>query len=517
MSGHTRRRSSIDPASIENILTSGASTQPSSPPTPNFTTSRNRMSTSSMDQTPLRSPPARPLSFTPRTRPNRLSLQFPVSTNFESARPTPTSSNNTTSFPPTPNTAAIPSPSDPNGGFLEALAGQERKVFELKEELEKAEHDLVLLKRKWAHHEAAKKRAEIRHAEPMQPLQAVVTGGDKPDDDAKSVRQSIEIDRRRLALNNTPREARRRVFTGHHTRALSLLSPERPTHALQTFPVVPETSVDSRAKDGSAIPRSTTLPDTTHALRRISANRMNRHSYQGTATHGVKQIAEDVKAGLWTFLEDLRQATVGDEAMVGTSRSFHLDGSSHSSLSRRGSKGSLLTSEKLGRGAHSKSPVRTQDSLTGSSPTSSEENNTKSQRTRSKSPVAVKKKSKSISVSNPSAIADLDDDWSNWDTPDSPRWSGTTLDDPLTPMNQSTIKSLETPPPSKKDEIPWPDLKTLTPSHLQRTVSTLMKEWEKSLTPPPEDHDPMSESHSQSQQHSKSQIASFSSIDACLM
>lgn len=443
MSGHTRRRSSIDPTSIESILTSGVSTQPGSPPSPHFTTSRNRMSTSSMDQTPLRSPQSsRPLSFTPRTRPNRLSLQFPVSTNFELARPTPTSSNSTMSVPSTPNMAAIPSPNDLNGGFLEALAGQERKVLELKEELEKAEHDLAFLKRKWAQHEASKKRAEIRHAEPMQPLQAEVSEGDKPDDDAKSVLQSTEIDRRRLALSNTPRETRRRVFTGHHTRALSLLSPDRPTHALQSFPPVRETSADARAIDGSAMPRSTTLPDASHGIRRISANRMNRHSYQGTATHGVKQIAEDVKAGLWTFLEDLRQATVGDEAVTGTSRSSHLDGSSPSSLNRRGSKGSLLISERHGRGAQSKSPVRTWDSLNGSNPVASDltEGTVIGQCTRSKSPVAPKKKSKSISISNPSTIDDLDDDWSNWDTPESPRWSGTTLDDPLTPMNQSTIK-----------------------------------------------------------------------------
>jgi hypothetical protein len=41
--------------------------------------------------------------------------------------------------------------------------------------------------------------------------------------------------------------------------------------------------------------------------------------------------------------------------------------------------------------------------------------------------------------------------------------------------------------PSKRDEIQWPALENLKPGNLKRTVSTIMKEWEKSLTPPPEE------------------------------
>jgi len=40
--------------------------------------------------------------------------------------------------------------------------------------------------------------------------------------------------------------------------------------------------------------------------------------------------------------------------------------------------------------------------------------------------------------------------------------------------------------PSKRgDDMQWPALEKLTPGNLKRTVSTLMHEWEKSLTPPP--------------------------------
>ena len=36
----------------------------------------------------------------------------------------------------------------------------------------------------------------------------------------------------------------------------------------------------------------------------------------------------------------------------------------------------------------------------------------------------------------------------------------------------------------KRDNIPWPTLAKLTPGNLKRTASTLMSEWERSLTMP---------------------------------
>jgi hypothetical protein len=50
----------------------------------------------------------------------------------------------------------------------------------------------------------------------------------------------------------------------------------------------------------------------------------------------------------------------------------------------------------------------------------------------------------------------------------------------------------ESGPASSRDEIPWPALENLTPTNLKRTVSTMMKEWEKSLTPAEERQDPIS-------------------------
>ncbi|KUJ17389.1 uncharacterized protein LY89DRAFT_584699 [Mollisia scopiformis] len=501
MASHQRRRSSIDRASINAILTSGEPGQPAAPPSPHVGTSPNRACFAM-------SPPPRPitnharaLSYNPR-KPNRLSLSFPVapSTNAsESARPTPTSSN-VPSFPPTPaEIVPTPSPNDPSG-FLVALASQERKVLELKEELERAENELKHLKKQWAVHESHKKKAEIRHVEPLVSLSAVATESESGDGTA-STRQSAELDRRKALLSNLniPKESRRK-FSGAHTRTLSLLSPERANFKEpRPFSPVHESSFEHHG-----LSKSTTMPDTSQGITRVSSSRANhRHSYQSGMTHGAKQIAEDLKAGMWTFLEDLRQATVGDEAVNGTTTRSAVDAPNATGTPRRSSKGNLLNNGKRGQSPRGSSP-RTWDSLTGNNSLLDTANSLWSDADpltpASKTPL-VSKKTRSISLAAP-ALDDLDDDWSNWDspTPKSPRWSASTTlsePDPATPSSHNTedrnvkIMPNETDTPSKRDdEIQWPALDKLSPGaikgNLQRTMSTIMKEWEKSITPPPE-------------------------------
>lgn len=41
--------------------------------------------------------------------------------------------------------------------------------------------------------------------------------------------------------------------------------------------------------------------------------------------------------------------------------------------------------------------------------------------------------------------------------------------------------------PSKREPLQWPALDNLTPTNLKRTMSSMMKEWEKTLTPPLEE------------------------------
>jgi len=437
MENHNRRRSSFDRASVEAIFNnSGVG---ASPPA-HVGTSPNRANFSIEHPTPQSTLRPRPLSYSGRKQ-NRLSLSFPVAPSInsnDSTRPTPTSSH-TFSFPSTQaDKIPLPSPNDPTG-FLTALASQERKVLELKEELGKAESELTHLKKQWAYHEATRKRAEIRN---VQPLQSVTAEGVIPVEEAAK-RQSLELDRRKALLLNIPKipKGSRRVIRGGHTRTLSLLSPDRATYN-KTFSALQEVKGES---PGAGLPRSTTMPDTSQGISRINSNRA-RHSYQGGVTLGAKQIAEDVKAGLWTFLEDLRQATVGEEGVNGaTNRSAD---TSSLGLHRRSSKGSLLSSERGRRAPSPRAPPnRTWDSLTGANNVLLDAANSLWQdgpaRTPSKSPVALKRKPARPLSTAP--IMDDDDGWSNWDSPvpKSPlRWSGssgaTTASDPATPSNSNS-------------------------------------------------------------------------------
>ncbi|PQE28542.1 hypothetical protein CJF32_00005619 [Rutstroemia sp. NJR-2017a WRK4] len=496
-----KRTSSIDRNSVESIL---AGTElPSDAPSPHIGTSPNRLNFSSTNANPPVRPTVRPdraLSYTHR-RPNRLSLTFPVapSNGPESSRPTPTSST-APSYPGTPaeSNVTTPSPNDPNG-FLVALAAQERRVLELKEELSKAETELTLLKKQWALHESTRKRAEARHVEKLQPLQ--LERGSLEEGRTTTPRQSVDMDRKKALLANPPhltkdpKNSRRKVITGGHTRTLSLLSPERTTYTSNIQ------SLHSKIP-AEGIARSTTIPDTSIGMSKVNSNRANRHSYQSGVTHNAKNFAEDVKTGIWNFLEDLRQVTVGEEAVNGTSTQ------NQRPLQKRESRGSLR-----GR-SHNNNPVtqRTWDSLTGANSVWQDPDIL----TTPMKPTNVQKR-RARPISFPTATVD-DDDWSNWDSPaagagaeikaaHSPlRWSGSSTlsgvsGGPVTPGRGEVdgegegvkIARPETPTAAgasrNNDEIQWPALLSdkLTPSNLKKTVSSMMQEWENSLTPPLED------------------------------
>ncbi|RFU33444.1 hypothetical protein B7463_g2866, partial [Scytalidium lignicola] len=427
-------------------------------------------------------------------RPNRLSLVFPVApstTGTESAKQTPTSST-APSLPATPAEAARSITPNDSGGFLVALAAQERKVLELKEELSKAEADLLKLKKQWAMHEASKKTSKLRNAEQIQALQNLTAEGRKSIEEQTNLKRSIELERRKSLLGgtNAPKDSRRRIITGGHTRTLSLLSPDSSTY-VKSF----ESSQESNPQT-VGLSRSTTMPDTSQGITRISSRLASRHSYQSGAT-GVKQIADDVKAGLWTFLEDLRQATVGDEAITGVKKQPNTNNDAqHNGINRKASKGSLSGSSN-GRGkaqVHTnkeKSEPRTWDTLTGNNAALFDVAGTlweDQTRQSLKGTKATRKQAKSLSLA-PAVVSDFDDDWSNWDSPPpkSPtRWSGSTAasDTAITPLkagvDEDDTKNIE----ETTHEITWPGLDQLTPGHLKRTVTTLMSEWEKALTPP---------------------------------
>jgi hypothetical protein len=224
------------------------------------------------------------------------------------------------------------------------------------------------------------------------------------------------------------------------------------------------------------------------------------------------QMAADFKKGLFTFMEDIRQATVGDEAVNTADGNTGMTGVKNPSKSgRKPSDGRPA----LSRSASSKKNTQQLGSIGDdfwkemglSEPKTS----------------AVNKKTHALkNTTTPQKqirkVAS-EEDWDNWDTPNesllvdlgdskdssdesdaqtspvsgpgssqtstSTRYHSKRHDSKassLTSINQEDI----TPRDSKRSSIPWPDMTKVSPSNLKRTASHLMREWEKQLTPPPE-------------------------------
>lgn len=375
----------------------------------------------------LMSPPpkpyghTRPLSFAARNG-NRLSLSFPIQLpdRERGGRQTPNSSASFSSHnSPVKEFVPTPSPKD-SAGFMVTLAAQERHVLELKEELKRAEDELKKLKRQWAVYEGSKKKAQLKQVEQLGPVPVTPLGTNTVENDVEisaATRRSSELDRRKALLASTMKDSRRKIMTGGHTRTLSLLSPDRSSYDVHPSPIFGLTSDDESRDAITVVPRPV-MPDTSQGLSRINSNRA-RHSYHDSATNGVKQIAEDIKAGLWTFMEDLRQATVGEEAVQlpntqsgSEQTAFSFPGKKNNGGSPAGSHRPYVTP--LRSVSHEKS------SCGGPQIESS------------KKPATVKTQSQTPKHSVATTIpAELDDDdWANWDSPiskgTSPRWSDST-------------------------------------------------------------------------------------------
>ncbi|EHY54937.1 hypothetical protein HRR83_005804 [Exophiala dermatitidis] len=301
--------------------------------------------------------------------------------------------------------------------FLTLLAAQERRVLELREELQKAEADLLGLKKQWASYEANKKREEVKHVKKLEalPLDDVVSsrsptstsgGGGAFDDDEEERRRRRALVERSVRMNGntaatgvndnytnddgeeyndnnnghvngagaaTEQLGRRtstkkpRVFQGgRHTRTLSLLSPTsakyrqqqqgqedgtgtmsaKSSDAMIGDPGVPtdgtvradtdgrRVSDDSSSRSSLSLTRMTMtttldgLISGADSLQQLGFGKTykelataHRRSLPPVAADLLvkqgKQVYEGVREGLWTFWEDIRQATVGEEGING--------------------------------------------------------------------------------------------------------------------------------------------------------------------------------------------------------
>ena len=274
---------------------------------------------------------ARPPSAAAGSHKNkRLSLNLPLQPNgvHDSARHTPSSSASTT---PTTATSSVIA-SDPQvspggaGSFLTALAAQERRVLELREDLQRAEADLAQLKSQWAMHEMTRKRCELQHVEQLR------TFGMPPSDMISFAEEGVgpsrffrELDSRKAAGGDIS-PTKRKMFSGsRHMRTLSLLSSNATNDYKQPLSSGEAASQSDNGK-GPADPlfRSSRMPMSLGQTRPMRAENGADHrpSTRDLPRDAIlrtgKRMAVDFKAGLWTFIEDLRQATVGDEGISAT-------------------------------------------------------------------------------------------------------------------------------------------------------------------------------------------------------
>lgn len=317
-------------------------------------------------------------------------------------------------------------------------------MLEIREDLKCAEAELTRLKKQWGAFDSVRKRNAMVNGEPMRP--AVSAQNSPAVEDVEGKRRSIELDRRRTMLMSqqlnrecAPTPGRRRVIRGGHTRALSLLSPTKPE----------EFSLLDDLLDGHNTPYKDSEPHLQHLGRMtpIGASQLNHRatwaprSTSPNSNNGVKQMAEDFKAGLWTFVEDLRQVAVGDEPINGGGLQRRASGRQSdndrdtiraSVTSSRPHVGSAFSDHTPTPSTRFSDPLRESDTANLGRPKRSNS-----------------KRTKHFSWTPLTVDSFEDSDWSNWDSPasSSPRWSGTTINgDMITPIPEKGDETDNTPP-----------------------------------------------------------------------
>ncbi|PSN74464.1 hypothetical protein BS50DRAFT_480609, partial [Corynespora cassiicola Philippines] len=381
-------------------------------------------------------------------------------------------------------------------------------------------------------------RNELRKVTQLQPLDTTLANfrPDQDDEDGSSIWMQREMERRKALLSGT-KQPQRKVFSGsRHLRTLSLLSPDKAYSPSFPQPLDIRSENRNELRPDDTVPRPRPRAPTRHTTSPDIANEiantvtLNGDNYDLGGLSNIqrdailrtgKQMATDFKDGLLTFIEDIRQATVGEEAVNG------VDPAGSASARGPSAKGSRKPSDSrptLSRAASARKPSASKTGDIGddfwkehglsepkSAPVNKKTHTLKNQRTPQKQTQAHK-------------IADDFDDWDNWDTPNDKHAvdaadgsnSSDESDAPSSPVSgpnssrtstryhskrhdskaSSLTRSSSMGPAddfesrdSKRNSIPWPDLVKLSPTHLKRTASHLMKEWEKNLTPPPESRD----------------------------
>jgi Domain of unknown function (DUF4048) len=418
----------------------------------------------------------------------RLTLNFPILPPTQQPdchhSPSPNRKTSAESARSSPRRPAIAGSPTESNSFLTSLAAQERRVLELREELQKAEVDLSHLKRQWSQLEAGRKKNELRHMEVLQNLPLTQSAmlddhSDSGANPAAALRASLENGTDRPVV----RKSTQRLFSGsRQTRALSLLSPDAlSSRSMQPRPFEKAlsptvTTADIHSKQ-APLSRPMSITEENIGFGRTYKQLAVRRSMPPPPAKDVimesgKKMAADLRVGLFTFFEDIRQATVGDEGINGAETRM------------------------AGARAQRQGPrIRHESEQTTHRTTNKQENKKEGQkevqpnkaRRTNGTPSSGPKRSKSfwdefgletpsnkqtntippIEQSRPEATSSLlqvDDGWDIWDSPIAPQQSPKRG----VPANENLAT----------DSIPWPELTKRTPVKMSRTVSDLMKDWE---------------------------------------
>lgn len=322
------------------------------------------------------------LSPRPRTQTHkRLSLSFPILPANSNLSPRNVSPAASPAYSPSSSITDISqlTPDDPMA-FLTALAAQERRVLELKEELGKAETELGRLKRQWAVHEATKKLHGITPSgtERLRPLNTSIAAEERGGGILSPTREQYQA--RKATLSSLNGTSNRKVLPSQrHQRTLSLLATNNTNRDRDTYrqPFPQPVGLDEESSDfhpalmkghtfassssshsaSSSVSSQYTRPPRPQSLTDISSSTRNS---QDVLIRTGKQMAEDFKEGLWTFIEDLRQATVGDEAISSSVNATGIRASPHGSTTGM-VRSSSKTSTRSNSSAAGKTPKEKKD------------------------------------------------------------------------------------------------------------------------------------------------------------
>lgn len=363
---------------------------------------------------------------------------------------------------------------DDSNGFLTAVAAQERRVLELKEELARAQSELQSLKRQWAGHEAGKKRNGLSGVAELQ-LSRPLWSKDSPANDASA--QPVEKHRTGSCATKT-----RKVFAGsRHVRTLSLLSPKEQASRLNT-------SLSTTSKESLSDPH-VEVEET--ACMQNAAQLGSQGSERDVIFETGKQLVGDFRQGLYTFFEDLKQVTVGEATPTDSERAS-VRAFSHHVLRESGSTSSPATAdepetksttrkgifrphaqEKSGR------PVVKYASCSGTVVASCTQdgvyNHHESQNPDSCRAASETGSKRYVGGSRQSQISSSDSATSDGTACSSPRTSVSLLSRDKPPREDT---------PLQRDDITWSALSNFRPTYLTKTATHFMNEWEKSLKSP---------------------------------